>query len=144
MARTFYRGDINAEYGGYFYNLEGFKNDYADVVRIVPCCDAGGPSNCFWIESVTVLMRPEERMRALSVCGIDADSFKEMKPSTRRHVLIDAHLSYGTLDQNLCEIVRIGKPDQFWRDNGDRYEPDTILRGNASIKEYARKRFLRR
>lgn len=130
MNRFYYSGDVSPEYGGYLYQNHG---DWFEVVRIQPCSDAGGPTNCYWIERLSVNMdrTPAEWANIMSTCGMTAD---ESRPLAR----LDACLSYGAYDQDSSSMVRIGKPDPCW--NGrDRFEPDTVLRGNTSILEHARR-----
>lgn len=139
MARLIYSGDLNIEHGGMFYSLQTWKNDYVNVLRVVPCSDAGGPDNCFWIEHLTVTIQNDatKRQSALDVIGVDAEAFKKMKPAARRHALIEAHVSYGYYDTEQSTIVRIGKPDTFYSGR-DTFEPAEVLRGNTSLERYAR------
>ena len=48
-----YCGDVNIKEGGYFFRVHQ-QWEYADIVNVVPCSDAGGPNNMFWIETGTI------------------------------------------------------------------------------------------
>lgn len=136
-----YMGDINIEYGGYFYNLATFEDGYVEVVRVQPCADAGGPDNMFWIEQLSVnidahwriafwgigdtvaerrahrtlhdIPDAEHTERALRCCGWDErlDEWDKMTKAQRKHVITDAGLSYGNFDQESSTLVSVGKPD---------------------------------
>src|ERR1700685_3511801 len=66
--RWHYMGDINLEYGGYFWREDG-ADDYVLCVRVTPCSDAGGPNNLFWIEQGSIYMDATKRQQCLSVIG---------------------------------------------------------------------------
>lgn len=51
-----YNGDVNIEHGGFFYDLSTFEQGYVDVVRVVPCSDAGGPDNYFWLQKLNAVI----------------------------------------------------------------------------------------
>ena len=133
-----YFGDVNIEHGGVFYTLKDYRDGYVSAVRVTPCSDAGGPDNCFWVDRLTVNLDPSERTEALACINMTPDVWRKLRPTQRRHVWIDAALAYGFYDQEYSEMIRIGKPDPFWRDNGDRYEPSKVLRAGSSLERYAR------
>ena len=137
--RYTYRGDGNPECGGYLVNTSGAQWGYAEVTRITPCSDAGGPDNCFWVENLTVNLREGAALDSvLSTCGQDVESLPK-QPAQRLAVVIDCHVAYGAYDKESGALVRIGKPDPFHRDSEAReWQPEVQLRGNASILRYAR------
>lgn len=138
MARLFYSGDINANYGGHFYSLNNFHHDYVNLVRITATSDAGGPDNVFWVEKLTVNLRKgAELQRALDVVGVNAETYAKATRATRRHMAIEACLSYGFYDVESSETVSIGEP-LGWKQAGDSENVMHQLRGNASIRNYAR------
>lgn len=136
-----YNGDVNIEHGGYFYSLAGFKNGYVSALRVVPCSDAGGPDNCFWIEYLTVNLLADRRQQALDCIGVDADAYKALSRSARRHVWIDASLAYGHYDQGYSEMIRIGKPDPFYSGRESEFNPNRVLRAGSSLYNYAKRQF---
>lgn len=159
MRRFFYSGDVNIEHGGMFYALDTWAEGYVDALRVVPCSDAGGPDNCFWIETLVInlpdssnevikhgLEKAEGKLRdALHSCGwfdggYDGGSKGKMSKATRRHVIVQALESYGGygVDQMSSTLIRVGGPDRFY--NGrDKFEPEKVLRGSASLENYARR-----
>lgn len=135
--RLFYFGDVNIEHGGFFYSLEGMKYDYADFVRVVPCVDAGGADNVFWIERGNVnILNPSALKDALRYCGM-TDEYEDATPAQRRHMAIHACMSYGNIDIDQTETVRVGPECPF---SGQRDTPkhDKQLRANASLRNYVR------
>lgn len=138
--RFYYQGDVNPEHGGYLANTANAHWDYADVVRIQPCSDAGGPDNCFWIESLTVNLPTTtgERRTILEPCGMSLEDWEALPKGQRVRAMIDACLSYGKYDVNMSEMVRIGAPDPFYSGREGEFKPDRILRGNTSLLRYAR------
>jgi hypothetical protein len=138
--RAHYWGDVNPEYGGYFYDSTNFCWGYSMVVRITPCSDAGGPDNCWWIDVLTVNFPDDdsERYAILDACGIE---LRQLTPFQRNCAMVDACLSYGKYDQDSSTMVRIGAPDPFYSGREGPFNPDKILRGNASIRAYAHKLF---
>lgn len=134
-----FNGDINLRYGGFFWREDG-SDDYVLAVRVTPCSDAGGADNLFCIENGSIYMPldPAKRHSALQVCGYEDD------PAPTRSMLVDAFMAYGGVERatfNGEVIVRIGKAETLTRD-GWNPEPDTVLRGNASLEKYVREHFL--
>ena len=137
-----YSGDINLEYGGYYWREDG-ADDYALVVRITPCTDAGGPSNLFVIErgSVYIPREPMARKQALTILG------EEDNESPSFALLVEAFISYGGIERHCVAgktIVRVGPIDPFYAAGGIGWnpKPDKILRANASLANYAKREFL--
>lgn len=135
-AKWNYNGDINLEYGGFFWREDG-ADDYVLVVRVQPCSDAGGPNNQFWIEQGSVYMPADadKRRRALSVCGWE----NEVDPT--RWQLVDAFMAYSGVQhdsmngQTVVQIgAKAGEPGHGWGG----VEVDTVLRGNAKLENYVR------
>lgn len=140
MKRFYYVGDVNIEHGGYFVHQsdDGRRHGYADVVRVTPCSDAGGPNNCFWVETLTVNIRDrrsDDYRRALDCIGCDLSELPTR--AARRRAVIDAHIAYGFYDITQSECVQIGRVQDECRE--DSVTPDTVLRGNASLERYARR-----
>lgn len=142
--RIFYTGDINAEHGGMFYTLEGVKWGYVDALRIVPCSDAGGPDNLFWLERLTINLREGAALAPiLECCGIGRDELARLTPAQRVHASIRAHESYGAYDPDGTEVVRIGPPCPFFDHRREWESPkiDRVLRAGSSIGRYAKRLF---
>lgn len=136
--RVFYNGDVNPEYGGFFYTLENVKFGYVDAVRVTPCSDAGGPDNCFWLEvlSVNIERRQGDIDEAISFCGW-TDEYRSSSKAQKTHMLIAACVSAGFYD---CDstMVRIGKPDEYY--NGVKeFNPDCVFRAGTRIGNLARR-----
>lgn len=136
-----YSGDINVEYGGYWWKEDG-ADDYVLAVRLTPCSDAGGPSNLFWIESGSIYLGDKARQdSALSVIGVDPCD------ATRRDY-VEASLAYYGIEQDSWRgqcVIQIGKPDEAqdsWQWGGTK-DVDYQLRGNASLARFIRREFLR-
>lgn len=142
-ARIHYSGDTNAEHGGHFYTLNCMHWHYANVVRIQPCSDAGGPDNLYWIESLSVNIPDVGSDRfnsALSVYGMGLENYKKMSRAARRHFLVDACLAYGLYDKHDSEVVQVGKMDEYNQIALDSFGPIEVtqtLRGGSSIRNYA-------
>lgn len=147
MRRFFYNGDINIEHGGYFYALDTWKWGYVDVVRVTPCSDVGGPDNVFWIETLTVNIPEGEKLKsALETCGWlsgkQGTEYNEMTLAQRRHVIVDACVSYGHYDQHSSEMIRIGPPDPFHRRSNDpEWDAPKKYRANTSLERLAREKY---
>ena len=138
MARIQYAGDVSIHHGGYFYDFEGWQNGYVSVTRVQPCSDAGGPDNLFWLESLTVNIRKGVELDSvLSCCGLTRDTLPT--GAARRHALIDCHVAYGAYDKNQSEVVQVGAKLDACGHGFDPIQPDTVLRGNASLRRYARR-----
>ena len=140
-AKWYYSGDINLEYGGLFYRLDNIKWGYADALRVTPCSDAGGQDNAYWIEELTVNLpddkrHPERREDILASCGIDTLP----KGRAGLHMLVDACVGYGSYDIEQSDVVQIGKAPDVVGTRCDIVRPTVILRGNASLRRYVRKR----
>jgi hypothetical protein len=141
--RWYYVGDVNPEYGGYWFNLSGLKWGYVDVVRVTPWSDAGGPDNGFWVECLTVNMPTDDQTKAcvLTCIGQTLESIGNGAQSIR--VLIDACIAYGQYDPDGSETVRIGKPCTYSGSSGfDPIEPNRVLRSGSSLANYIRREYL--
>ena len=141
MSKWNYNGDLNLEYGGFYWKEDG-ADDYVLCVRVTPCSDAGGPGNQFWIERGSIYMPndAEKRCRALSVCGY------ENEPNPSRGMLFDAFMAYQGVEHycmNAQTVVQIGaKADEPGHGWGE-VRVDQVIRGNAKLANYVRDNFLR-
>lgn len=147
-----YSGDVDIQHGGTFYNMDNWQYDYVEAVRCVPCSDAGGPDNQFWVEDLTIniphgvtkLETDAARVKLIVDCGMDPDEYAEQTEKQQRHWLVDACLSYGTYDINTTFEVQVGKAiDPFW--SGHDFvalqgSDLNVLRGNASLRRWVRSR----
>ena len=108
-----YSGDVCLEQGGFYYKTKDVANHYADAVRIVPCSDAGGPDNEFWIEALTIIL-PENEADLSTVLCSQGDNWPTMyvvsTKANKAHMLIQACEGYGKYDVLTTWNVRIGKP----------------------------------
>ena len=152
MTRAFYFGDVNIEYGGLFYEVANWvKEGYANAIRVTPCTDAGGPDNLFWVDELTVC-RPsynyithesaEDRLqRAMDSCGPSVEEYAKLTKAQKVHAEICACVGYGLYDQMGSEMVQIGagrSPFFNYRGEWQDPKPDRVLRGNTSLRRYAR------
>lgn len=137
-----YSGDISIENGGTFYDLSNWHSmGYATALRVVPCSDAGGPDNEFWLEELTVNRQYDDKVRsAIDTIGMRFDHYENKSKAQQAHILFDACLSYGFYDQLVSKRIRIGKAEVRTRCGWDHdIKPDEILRGNVSLDRYVRK-----
>lgn len=146
IKRIFYSGDININYGGYFYNLSCWHWGYVDVVRVVPCTDMDGPDNLFYVQKLTVnLQKGAKLANVIRTCGFDSLNLLP-KGAARKHALVDCHLSYGTYDVCDSELIQIGKhanigaKSEYGQRDKSYFDATNarVLRGNTSIARYAR------
>lgn len=127
-----YSGDINLEYGGFFWRTDEFCTYYVEAIEVTPCSDAGGPDNKFHITTGTIYM-PDDEPAPLDIIGVDpADATLRDK--------VEAWRAYHGIETDSQTVVRIGKDEES---DGWNPEPDTILRGNASLARYVVREFLR-
>jgi hypothetical protein len=137
--KVFYSGDVNVEHGGVFYTLEGAKWGYVDAARVVPCSDAGGPDNCFWVDVLTVnIESAAHKHLALNYCGVSLADFNQWDDKTKLHATIEALVSHGAYDQESSTMVRIGKPDEYYGGR-EEFNPSRTFQHNASLRNIARR-----
>jgi len=143
--RWHYNGDVNLEYGGFWWREDG-ADDYVLAVRVTPCSDAGGPDNLFHVERGSIYLPQDAAGRAtrLSVCGyIDPP---DANPATARTLYVDAAIAYGGIERDTYRgetVVQVGaKLDDCAEVGGWQPTPDVILRGNASLRRYIKREFL--
>ena len=136
--RAFYSGDVNIENGGYFYSLEGVKWGYVNAVRVVPCSDAGGPDNCYWIDEMTVNLRKGDKLSAvLQCCGLTEESLPT--GAARMHAIIDCHVMHGEYDVRQSRAIKIGPDDPFFSDHKRKeWRNFERVRANSSLRRIAR------
>lgn len=151
-----YSGDRNLEQGGYFFSTgaEELRYGYSSVVRVTPCADAGGPDNCFWVETYTVSLPERDETQkldnALQHLGQTHADLKKLTKHQRFALLVDACLSYGYADPDdlfsmklpQSQIVRIGPRDELWTGHDD-FTPNTTLRGNTSLRRWVKRTYLK-
>ena len=105
-----YSGDKNLEHGGYFWRMDSADSDYADIVRVIPASDMGGPSNLFYVETGSLYLPGDEREKQTAACCGWIDETKPLAPWAR----VDSMLAYAGLDSRSETIVQIGRADPFY------------------------------
>lgn len=151
MPRWNYSGDMNLEYGGLFWREDG-ADDYVLAVKVTPCSDAGGPDNLFHIEHGSIYLGTDVKRHksALDCCGYklaDDGTMTDGAGGTftkkqARARLVEAMDAYCGLDNRTEHVVQIGKAEPEDGRGGWSPEPDTILRGNAKLRNFVREEFL--
>ena len=102
-----YFGDVNLEYGGYYWKCDDVSWDYADVIRITDLDSGCGFDGGVLVERLSAFIDPGERMDdALACIGYDEGEYGPADLGTR----IDAALAYGLYDPA-----------------GDQYTPDNEI-----------------
>lgn len=131
-----YQGDVNIEYGGSFYCLEGLEDGYAEAVRVYPCSDAGAQDNCWWVDEHTINIPEKQEVleRALLYClGVKPDIATPLMQVVALH-------EYGEYYLEGSIIVQIGPDDPYY--NGyDPVEPDIRLRAGTDLEKWVRRRY---
>jgi hypothetical protein len=73
MKNWIYKGDINLEHGGAWYNTEGLSmdSDYCEIVKVTDLESACGAEGHYLIErgSIYIPLEREKRVSALGCCG---------------------------------------------------------------------------
>jgi len=136
MPKWKYSGDVDLEHGGFYWLDEG-DEDFVTAVDVIPCSDAGGPDNLFYIESGTIYL-PTDRDKQesiLSVIGMTPED-------ASRDDFIYAAKAYAGLERDSEEVIQIGKAEEPYRSGGWNPEPDTVLRGNARLIRYVERNYL--
>lgn len=138
MSKIHYFGDCNIREGGYFYTLNNWKWGYVDVMRVTPCNDWGAADNCYVLENLVVNLRTESNELAsiLAVCGFAVADLPKGVES--KHMQVEAHVGYGAYDRIGMQVVQIGAKQ---REYGEPVQVNHVLRGNASLRKYARQLF---
>lgn len=136
MPKWNYSGDVNLEYGGFFWKEDG-QEDYVLAVRVTPCSDAGGPDNLFCIEIGSIYLPNDERRKAALACIGSGDN-----DAPTRAELAYAFLAYCGMDIDETWVVRIGRAEECSA-AGWNPEPDIVLRGNARLDRFVKREFLR-
>ncbi len=152
MTRYHYSGDVSLRHGGYFYTAgpEERRYGYSSIVRITPCSDAGGPSNQFWVETLTVNMPDDKRLAmALNFCGYSEDWMKGLTEFQRFCRIVDACVAAGHYDPDdlfsmvlpQSQIVQIGHDEISL--GSDTFNADTKLRANTSLRRWIKRIYLK-
>jgi len=158
-----YVGDVNLEYGGWFWRIPkpGPLEDYVDAVEVIPCSDGGGPDNLFEITSGSVYIPRDngKRRATLKSMGLSMDEDLTIRlelssetisyaPGSMEWIaqLVEAFKNYWGFDgRDHIEIVQIGRrqPPRMKRGGEWNPKPDTILRSTARLKNYVKREYLR-
>jgi hypothetical protein len=151
----YYGGDGFVDAGGKWISLDGFKYDYATVVRVTPCEDAGGPENEYWIDQLCVNIPEEggEKWNAMvRSCNAEEmlDNTEEpcLDDEDRQLIIVECCVMYGYYDTEWTRLLRIGKEESCrsheYR-NADA-APDIQVRGSSchdvTIRRLVKRRWL--
>ena len=132
-----YVGDVSLRHGGYYWR-EDDADDYVLAVEIIPCSDAGGPDNLFWINEGSIYITPERAAAAL-------ESYVDNPADATRAQIVDAVMGHYGMERDAETVLRIGPvedPDDAWRWEGMTAEPDVVLRGNAKLRRWVERECL--
>lgn len=123
-----YCGDRSLECGGYFYKVS--EGGYADVIEVLPCSDAGGQDNAWWVSqgSVTLEVSDKTLNSALSCIGFSGE--------VTDNVRVEALIAYCGVERGYQDVIQIGPDDAYAR---DLVEPSIRLRANATLENFVRK-----
>lgn len=147
MTRWHYMGDINLEYGGYFFDFSEVRHGYATVIEVTDLDSACGFRGAVMVEEKTVTMDRKDRWNgALSTVGasvlpngdIDDNGCTLRKDSLAwRKCLAYALIAAGAVDTERSDILQL-----------DRTAPVTFdgwtaerIRSNG-LRGYVRREFL--
>lgn len=137
-------GDMSMEHGGGFYAFDGWPY-WVSCLQVVPCSEAGGPDNQFWVErgALHVQRSKPEMERILATIGMDdPDEWRRLGRAGQRHAKIQAVLRYCGMGGITREVVQVGPTDTFFNKRGwDPITADITLRAGSSIENYARRKF---
>lgn len=95
----YYQGDVNLEYGGFFANLDNWRWDYVDVLRVTDLDSGCGFTGAVMVERLTVLVpdNDDKLNKALSLYGMTKEDLPDNEIG-RKMMIVDACLSYGMYD----------------------------------------------
>lgn len=143
MAKWVYRGDVNIEFGGMFILDEG-DADTVEAVEVVPCSDAGGPDNLYWITKGSIYMPTDEKQRKEVLAMVGWYDEEVADAVQTRACLIDGFNAYHGIEADIRVVVQIGKRDPFYDyDSGGFSMPevDYQLHGNTSLRKWVQREF---
>jgi hypothetical protein len=97
-----YSGDINLEYGGYFYNLDNWEDDYVEVLRVTDLDSGAGVTSTVMIEHLVALIPSDvdKINEVLSVIGTSLEEMPDRDSLEYKLILLDAILAYGYYDMD--------------------------------------------
>lgn len=152
MKRWQYVGDMNIEHGGFFWRCLDWKHGFVEAVRVMPCSDAGAQDNCYWVETLTVILPGDKELPVvLRVCGFELEAgtgaivdpgrgteIAKAGTEAYRAAIVEACVAHGSYDIEQSTCISIGAPDPEYS-GSEPVEPDIVLRANRSLKRYVRK-----
>jgi hypothetical protein len=135
-----YVGDVDLEYGGYFYrhdlNALGFP-DYTDVIRVTDLDSATGANGLTLVEFLSTFDFSDKKKvkSALSCLGYTPADLRKMGKNTILEMITEAYLSYGYYDPWDEYYTR---PNHFILVNSDynRYSSMSTWEGWQPHKEF--------
>jgi hypothetical protein len=147
MAKWYYQGDINLEYGGNFMQFDEWKHGYVNCVEITDLDSACGARGMILIEERTIIVdMPEKHASALSVIGASIlpngdidDNGRIIKKNTHawRWCLAYALNAYGLHDMDRSVVVQ---PDRSEPIDHDGWHAERIR--SDGLRAYVRRNFL--
>ena len=133
-------GDASPAYGQTWIANDGAA-DYAPVVEIMSGADIGLADNQYRIERGTIYFSPNNWNAALSCSGIDRIGPPEFFETA---CAFNAYQGFDRDTWGGSEIVQVGRKPDDWTARGTTCtEPDVILHGNASIRLYLKRNYLK-
>jgi hypothetical protein len=131
-----YDGDVGIRHGGFYWKRRSEDSTEVDIVQVHPLSDEGGPDNMFRIMVGIVDLADERIGEARISAGMPADH-------DDIHVDVRALIGYsGFADMDENYLIRIGRKDDLWVGRGEQPEPDLVLNGNASLRNWIKREYL--
>ncbi|QIV65815.1 hypothetical protein Cp1R7AA1_025 [Mesorhizobium phage Cp1R7A-A1] len=145
-----YSGDINREYGGFYWREDG-ADDYVRAVRITPCSDAGGPDNLYSIEQGSIYIPADhaKRLSAISMFGYTMDANGVVTdttgtvatPEQARMYIVEAMLAYHGIESDSDTILQIGRAQEN-NPGGWSPEADIVKPHNLNLQRFVEREYL--
>lgn len=131
-----YNGDMGLEYGGFYWKENGW-DDYVLAVEVVPCSDAGGPDNLFYIDSGSIFICEDKLDSALDTIGMT-------RAEASRADIVFAMKAYHGIESDWSRVIRLGKDESDYMRGGGGWNPtpDIILRRNTNLRKYVEREML--
>jgi hypothetical protein len=131
-----YDGDVSIRHGGIYWQRRSEDDSVVDIVQVHPLSDEGGPDNVFRILVGEIDLDNSRIGEARISCGMPADH-DDINVDVRA---LFSYSGFGNYDQDY--LVRIGTEDALWNGRGEQPEPDVILNGNASLRNFIKREYL--
>jgi len=134
-----YSGDVNLEYGGLFVNLDDWKYEYSNCLRVTDLDSGCGFDGAVMVEHITVFGWDDKTQVENAKACYGWDKIPGNTSDSRKLAIIESMQAYGyydTVNDFMGEHRWIIQTDSDYAMEFDGWKADHLLPDNLSLLEF--------